>query len=112
MVMSMTPPGPFRTPPYLLVKKMCESSPDPSFQKPKFRRYLQEYLEKGVYCHEGVKITPKKEAYYKGIRERKMRTFIDQNHELIRLQREIPGSADPIDCKRLLSPIYNDPTEE
>ena len=80
---NLTPPGPFFEPPYLLVKKVCEASSDTSLKKPKFMRYLQEYKRTGLFCHKPIKITPVKEAYYKGIRDKKMHRFIQQNRSRI-----------------------------
>lgn len=79
ILVNLTPPMPIFEPPYLLIRKVCASSSDPSLKKPKFERYLQEYKQCGLYCRRAVKLTPVKAAYYKGIRERKLQQFILKN---------------------------------
>ena len=52
---------------------------DPSYRKPKFRRYLEEYSRDGLCCRRGKRLTPERKTYYESIRRRKTEAFIRQN---------------------------------
>ena len=64
-----------------LIEVICRASQDTSFKKPKFRRYLKEYAQCGLYCHRPKRMTPEREAYYKRIRSIKLATFIQYNQK-------------------------------
>lgn len=105
IIMSMTPQSPFLEPPYLLVQKICEASDDSSLRKPKFARYLQEYKQHGLFCHQGVKLTPVKEAYYKGIRDKKLHRYIARNSSRIERLRNDPTAAHLPELSKILSAV-------
>ena len=83
IIMGMIPHFPYPEPPYLLIKFICKASSDPSLKKPRFFRYLDEYLQMGLYCKRGKKLTPEREAYYKSIREIKLKQYIKENRDEI-----------------------------
>lgn len=68
-----------------LIEVICCASQDISFKKPKFRRYLKEYAQCGLYCHRAKRMTPERDAYYKRIRSIKLATFIQKNQRIIGL---------------------------
>lgn len=68
-----------------LIEVICRASQDISFKKPKFRRYLKEYAQYGLYCHRAKRMTPERDAYYKRIRSIKLVTFIQKNQRTIGL---------------------------
>lgn len=76
-------------PEWEVVKAVCDASDDPSLRKPKFHRYLEEYLQHGVYCRRAKRLTPSRLAYYESVRRRKISDFVAQHREeLIVLSRE------------------------
>lgn len=81
IIMNMTPASPFPEPPLLLIKIICNSSPDPSFKKKKYQRFLDEYARDGLYCRRPKAITPERRKYYESIRKKKMDTFVRKNRE-------------------------------
>lgn len=66
-------------PDWRVVDSVSRASKDPSYRKPKFHRYLEEYSRNGVYCHRGKRLTPERKTYYEGIRRHKTEAFIRQN---------------------------------
>lgn len=88
IIMNMTPPAVIKEPPLLLIRMICRASKDPSFKKKKFFKYLEEYARLGLCCKRPRKLTSKREAYYKSIREKKMKSFIKQNRDKIELLRK------------------------
>lgn len=66
-------------PNWRVVDTVARASKDPSYRKPKFRRYLEEYIRNGLYCRRGKRLTPERKAYYERIRRRKAEAFIGQN---------------------------------
>ena len=66
-----------------LIEVICRASQDVSFKKPKFRRYLKEYAQCGLYCHRPKRMTPKREIYYTQIRQVKKDKFIYRNRKQI-----------------------------
>jgi hypothetical protein len=83
LIMELTPLENDGEPPLLLVKMICQGSSDPSLKKAKYLRYLEEYASLGLCCKRARQLTAKREAYYKGIRKKKMAKFILQNRERI-----------------------------
>lgn len=73
-------------PDWRVVESVARASKDPSYRKPKFRRYLEEYGREGLYCRRGKRLTPGRKAYYEGIRRRKLDAFIRANR--VRLERK------------------------
>jgi hypothetical protein len=88
IIMNMTPPAVIKEPPLLLIKMICRASKDPCFKKKKFFKYLEEYARLGLFCKRPRKLTSKREAYYKSIREKKMKSFIKHNRDKIELLRK------------------------
>jgi len=89
IIISMVPHSLHSEPPYLLIKAICEASSDPSLKKPKFFRYLEEYLKTGLYCKRGKRINPEREAYYKSIRKVKLRKYLREHRdEIERMRRQ------------------------
>jgi hypothetical protein len=88
-VMQMTPPAVFPEPPLMLIKTVCKASSDPSLKKSKFFRYLDEYEAWGLYCKRPKRLTPEREAYYEGIRKRKLEAYIRQNRERMEEMRKM-----------------------
>ena len=66
-------------PDWRVVESVARASKDPSYRKPKFRRYLEEYSREGLYCRRGKRLTAGRKAYYEGIRRRKLDAFIRAN---------------------------------
>ena len=79
-------------PDWRVVDSVARASKDPSYRKPKFRRYLEEYSRDGLYCRRGKRLTPGRKVYYEGIRRRKTEAFIRQNR--MRIEREHKDAAD------------------
>lgn len=79
-------------PDWRVVDAVARASKDPSYRKPKFRRYLEEYSRDGLCCRRGKRLTPGRKAYYEGIRRRKTEAFIRQNRvRLEKRRKEHPG---------------------
>lgn len=79
-------------PDWRVVDAVARASKDPSYRKPKFRRYLEEYSREGLCCRRGKRLTPGRKAYYEGIRRRKTEAFIRQNRaRLEKRRKEHPG---------------------
>jgi hypothetical protein len=76
VIMQMTPAAVFPEPSLMLVGTVCKASQDPSLTKPKFLRYLDEYEAWGLYCKRPKRLTPEKETYYEGVRQRKLEAYI------------------------------------
>lgn len=70
-------------PDWRVVDSVARASKDPSYRKPKFRRYLEEYGRDGLCCRRGKRLTPGRKAYYEGIRRRKTEEFIRRNRRLL-----------------------------
>jgi len=83
IIMNMMPKSVSPEPPILLIKLICENSNDPSLKKAKFTRYLKLYEELGLYCKRARILTPKRKAYYEGIRQKKLDKFIVMNRDKI-----------------------------
>lgn len=72
-----------------LIVAVCSASNDPAFDKPKFRRYLEDYRQNGLHCKRGKKATPERKRYYERIRRNKLQKYIDEHREEIELLRPI-----------------------
>lgn len=70
-----------------VVEMVCKASKDISFKKPKFERYLREYVKTGLYCHRPKRLTPEREVYYRRLRSLKLAAFIQKNQKRIELVR-------------------------
>ena len=88
----LCPAQPFE-PDWRVVEAVARSAADTSRDKPKFRRYLQEYARDGVYCRRGKLLTPERKAYYEHIRSVKMKEYIRRNRK--RLQMSGTGGESP-----------------
>lgn len=83
IIIYLTPYAVIKEPSLELIAIVCKASGDVSFQKKKFARYLEEYARWGLYCKRGRKLTPKREAYYRTLREKKLKAYIQQNRPMI-----------------------------
>lgn len=81
LLRKLSPPAPLFEPTWQLVDSVCSSSTDPSYLKPKFKRYLEEYARNGVYCKRGKRLTPERLVYYESIRRKKLELFIRANRK-------------------------------
>ncbi|WP_165045095.1 hypothetical protein [Dysgonomonas sp. ZJ709] len=89
IIMNMTSPSAFPEPSYLLIKTICKGSSDPSLNKAKFFRYMEEYAELGLYCKRPKVLTTKRKVYYESIRKKKLERFIEENKERIEIIRTL-----------------------
>lgn len=71
-------------PDWRVIDSVAKASKDPSYDKPKFKRYLKEYQEKGCFCLRGKTLTPERKEYYESIRKHKAEEYIRQNRRVIR----------------------------
>lgn len=76
LIIQSTKKTSFTKPDILIIEAICEASDDKSFQKPKFKRYLEEYREHGIHCDRPKKLTPEREMYYKKLRASKIREYL------------------------------------
>lgn len=83
IIMQSIPPGLFAEPSVYLIKTICQASVDPSLRKPKFTRFLDEYVRKGLYCRRPKVITPERRTYYDAIRRKKLEKYIHKNRQMI-----------------------------
>ncbi len=89
-------------PDWHVIESVARASKDASYRKPKFRRYLEEYSRNGLFCRRGKVLTPRRKAYYEGIRRRKIECFIQQNRKLL-----LKEARDSPKGERLLQNIRN-----
>lgn len=80
----LSSPAPLFEPEWQLVDSVCRASKDPSYKKPKFKRYLEEYARNGVYCKRGKRLTPERLVYYESIRRKKLAAFVRENRKRLR----------------------------
>ena len=82
-------------PEWWVIDSVAKASKDASYGKPKFKRYLMEYQEKGLYCLRGKVLTPKRKAYYESVQKHKTQEYIRKNRRLLehRLQEKVDGEA-------------------
>lgn len=71
LIMQSIPMGENGVPPVELIEFVGKASLDPSFSKPKFKRYLEEYREQGVCIPYTIKLTARKMNYYNKIMKSK-----------------------------------------
>lgn len=71
-------------PDWRVIDSLARASKDASYEKPKFKRYLEEYREKGLYCLRGKQLTPKRRAYYESVRKHKTEEYIRMNRRVIK----------------------------
>lgn len=83
----LSPPAPLFEPEWQLVDSVCRASKDSSYNKPKFRRYLEEYARDGVYCKRGKRLTPERLAYYESVRRKKLEIFIRKNKKRFKVKK-------------------------
>ena len=88
IIMNMTPKVHFPEPSLFLIETICGASKDPSFQKKKFLRYLEEYARDGLFCKRGKVLTAGRKVYYESVREKKVDKFIEQNRAQIEWMRK------------------------
>lgn len=79
-------PSPLFEPEWTLIESVCHASKDPSYHKSKFRRYLEEYMKDGVYCHRGKRLTSGRLNYYESIRRKKLEVFIRENRRRFKVR--------------------------
>lgn len=84
----LSPPEPLFEPEWTLVDAVCRASKDLSYDKPKFKRYLEEYARDGVYCKRGKRLTPERLTYYESVRRKKLEAFIQANRKRLKV---VPG---------------------
>ena len=82
-------------PEWWVIDSVAKASKDTSYGKPKFKRYLLEYQEKGLYCLRGKVLTPKRKAYYESVQKHKTQEYIRKNRRLLehRLGEGVDGEA-------------------
>ena len=82
-------------PEWWVIDSVAKASKDASYGKPKFKRYLMEYQEKGLYCLRGKILTPKRKAYYESVQKHKTQEYIRKNRRLLehRLQEKMDGET-------------------
>ena len=90
-------------PEWWVIDSVAKASKDTSYGKPKFKRYLLEYQEKGLYCLRGKVLTPKRKAYYESVQKHKTQEYIRKNH--MTLKRRIQKQA--IDEDMTLEEVNN-----
>lgn len=74
---------PFPQPQAEVIELICKASKDISYQKPKFRRCMDEYIAWGIYCRRAKVLTEGRKNYYESIRKKKMEAFIARNRQRI-----------------------------
>lgn len=75
IIINSTKKSAFIQPDILVIELVCSASNDVSFDKPKFKRYLEEYREHGIHCDRPKKISQERLAYYDRIRRSKIKTY-------------------------------------
>ena len=81
ILLNNLPNTPFPEPSIELVEVICKASKDPSLNKPKFKRYLHEYAQTGLYCRRPPRLTPNRQSYYSRIRKNKIDRYIKINQQ-------------------------------
>ena len=83
VLMKLLPFSYWPEPPIAVVEAVCRASKDPSLDKPKFYRYLEEYRRTGLYCRRPKRLTPERRVYYQRIRNKKLARYLASNHARI-----------------------------
>ena len=78
LIMKSIPMGEKGVPPAELIEFVGNASLDISFRKPKFKRYLEEYKEKGVFVSYSIQMTQRKARYYEKVNMLKNQAYIKQ----------------------------------
>lgn len=78
-------------PPIDIIRTVCQASGDPTFRKPKYFRYLEEYERLGVCCHRPKLPTPERMVYYYQLRRKKMENYLEQKQALEKKIAELEG---------------------
>ena len=78
LIMKSIPMGEKGVPPAELIEFVGNASLDTSFRKPKFKRYLEEYKEKGVCISYSIQMTQRKARYYEKMNMLKNQVYIRQ----------------------------------
>ena len=94
-------------PEWWVIDSVAKASKDASYGKPKFRRYLEEYREKGLYCMRGKVLTPKRKVYYESVCKHKTEEFIRKNQRVLQnrlMGQEIDGEAMLEEVKNIIKP--------
>lgn len=68
-------PKVFPEPDIVLIEAVASISDDESFNKKKFKKYLDEYRNNGIYAERAKVLTPDLEKYYKDLRKNKSKRF-------------------------------------
>ena len=76
IIIKSTPKATFIKPDVDLIKAVCSASDNDSFKKPKFQRYLNEYIKFGIHCDRPKRLSAARKEYYERIRRNKVRKFI------------------------------------
>lgn len=86
IIIQSTPKTAFMKPDVEIIEAVCTASDDESFDKPKFKKYLEEYREHGIHCDRPKILTPDREIYYNKLRRNKIRRYtVGKRAELKRL---------------------------
>lgn len=85
----MTPKSLFPEPSVRVIELVCNASPDPSFSKPKFERYLELYKRDGIYCGRAKRMTAQREQYYQGVSKRKIAKYAKANCREVEKERKL-----------------------
>lgn len=90
-------------PDWRVIDSLARASKDISYEKPKFKRYLDEYRERGLYCLRGKTLTPRRKAYYEKLCRHKTEEYIRMNRRLIknRLRDEDRGESMLEDVRKI-----------
>lgn len=83
-------------PDWRVIDTVAGASKDVSYKKAKFKRYLEEYRENGVFCRRGKTITPGRKAYYEGVRRRKVEAYIRRNRRVLQKQLKENARGEPM----------------
>lgn len=75
LILAGTKKAIFIQPDWHLIESICGASGDISFSKAKFKTYLDEYKEYGIYCNRPKKITPERLTYYNKLKLNKVKSF-------------------------------------
>lgn len=90
-------------PEWWVIDSVAKASKDASYGKPKFRRYLEEYRKKGLYCMRGKVLTPERKVYYENVRKHKTQEYIRKNRRV--LQNRLHGQE--VDGEAMLEEVRN-----
>ena len=95
------PNTPFPEPSIELVEVICKASKDPSLNKPKFKRYLHEYAQTGLYCRRPKRLTPNRQSYYSRIRKNKRQIHKDKSTAIRYIKKDLSPNKQTLLKKHL-----------